>query len=125
VVQSILTTRQPGAVNRNHFNSDVWKKALQEAGLPTARDNGTHALRHHDARVLLDGGESIMGVTEHLGHAAPGFTLRTDTHVMRSSDEWTCQAVEDAFGRCMTDTSALQRAPIQPLTCADAATRTS
>lgn len=101
-VPLVLTTRQSGAANRNHFNTYVWKKALRAADVPTTRDNGTHALRHHYASVLLDAGESIKAVSEYLGHADAGFTLRTYTHLMPSSGERTRKAVDDAFGCYMT-----------------------
>ena len=53
-----------------------------------------HALRHHYASVLLDAGESIKAVSEYLGHADAGFTLRTYTHLMPASDERTRKAVD-------------------------------
>jgi integrase len=56
-----------------------------------------HALRHHYASVLLDAGESIKAVSEYLGHADPGFTLRTYTHLMSSSDDRTRKALDSAF----------------------------
>jgi hypothetical protein len=37
----------------------------------------------------LDGGESIKALSEYLGHADPGFTLRTYTHLMPTSHERT------------------------------------
>jgi hypothetical protein len=43
---------------------------------------------------LLDGGESIKALSEYLGHADPGFTLRTYTHLMPSSAERTRRAVD-------------------------------
>jgi integrase len=112
-VPLILTTRQSGAVNRNHFNTYVWKRALENAGVPDARENGMHALRHHYASVLLDGGESIKAVSEYLGHSDAGFTLRTYTHLMPSSDERTRKAVDDAFGCYMSVTSGLS-ATVEP-----------
>jgi hypothetical protein len=45
-------------------------------GVDPSRANGYHALRHHYASVLLDGGVSIRALAEYLGHADPGFTLR-------------------------------------------------
>jgi integrase len=47
--------------------------------------NGCHALRHFPASTLLDAGESIRALSEYLGHADPGFTLRTYTLLMPSS----------------------------------------
>ena len=76
----LLSTRESKAVNRNHFNSYVWKKALVGAGLEPTRENGCHALRYFYASTLLDAGESIKALSEFLGHADPGFTLRTYTH---------------------------------------------
>jgi integrase len=57
-----------------------------------------HALRHHYASVLLDAGESIRAVADYLGHADPGFTLRTYTHLMPSSEARARQAVDAALG---------------------------
>lgn len=97
-VKLVLSTREGGALNRNYFNPFIWKKALGTAGVEASRQNGMHALRHHYASVLLDAGESIKAVSEYLGHADPGFTLRTYTHLMPSSGERTRRAVDDAFG---------------------------
>ena len=99
-VSLVLTSREGGAVNRNYFNAKVWKPALTAAKVATTRDNGCHALRHHYASVLLDAGESIKAVSEYLGHADAGFTLRTYTHLMPASSERTRKAVDAAFGAC-------------------------
>jgi hypothetical protein len=58
------------------------------------RAEGFHALRHFYASVLLDAGESIKALAECLGHADPGFTLRTYTHLMPASSEHTRRAVD-------------------------------
>ena len=44
-----------------------------------------HALRHFYASVLLDAGENIKAVSEYLGHADPGLTLRVYAHLMPDS----------------------------------------
>lgn len=103
----ILTTRERKPVNRNYFNAAVWRKALAAANVPGGRENGMHALRHHYASVLLDAGESIKAVSEFLGHADPGFTLRTYTHLMGTSDQRTKNAVDAAFARYITVASEL------------------
>ena len=54
-------------------------------------------MRHFFASKLLGGGESIKALSEYLGHADAGFTLRTDTHLMPTSDERTRRAIDDAF----------------------------
>ena len=89
----LLNTRERGALNRNYFNPKIWKPALVAAAVEPIRDNGTHALRHFYASTLLDAGESIKALSEYLGHADPGSTLRTYTHLMPTSDERTKSAV--------------------------------
>lgn len=93
-VSLCLGTREKTAVNRNYFNTYVWKPALVRAGVEPLRENGIHALRHYYASVLLDAGESIKAVSEYLGHADPGFTLRVYTHLMPSSSERARRAVD-------------------------------
>ena len=96
-VSLLMTTRERSALNRNYFNSTLWRSAQQVADVEAARHNGTHALRHWYASVLLDAGESIRAVSEYLGHSDPGFTLRTYTHLMPSSSERTRTAIDAAF----------------------------
>lgn len=45
-------------------------------------------------KLLLDAGESIKALANNLGHADPGFTLRTYTHLMPSSEERTRKAID-------------------------------
>ena len=84
-------------MNRNAFNRSAWRPALTAAGMPGGRANGMHALRHFYASVLLDAGESVKALSEYLGHHDPGFTLRTYTHLMPSSEKRTREAVDRAF----------------------------
>jgi integrase len=35
-----FTSREHAALNRNHFNSYIWKPALKAAGVPQTRENG-------------------------------------------------------------------------------------
>jgi integrase len=63
-----------------------------------ARIDGFHALRHFYASTLLDAGETITALSEYLGHADPGFTLRVYTHLMPSSKQRTRNAVDGVFG---------------------------
>ncbi|GAA1142548.1 tyrosine-type recombinase/integrase [Ornithinicoccus hortensis] len=96
-VPLVLTTRERRPLNRNYFNGNLWRRAQATAGVVPTRENGMHALRHWYASVLLDAGESIRAVSEYLGHSDPGFTLRTYTHLMPSSDERTRTAVDSAL----------------------------
>ncbi|MFH9940346.1 site-specific integrase [Streptomyces murinus] len=90
-----LATRQRRACNRDTWNTRLWKPALASAGLigkadpdsgggkwEPSRELGFHALRHTYASVQLEAGESIVSLARWLGHADPGFTLRTYTHFM-------------------------------------------
>ncbi|NUK36024.1 site-specific integrase [Streptomyces lunaelactis] len=98
VTATMLFYRDGGRpVNRNDFNRHAWRSALDAAGVPHGRENGMHALRHFYASVLLDAGESVKAVSEYLGHHHPGFTLRTYTHLMPSSEKRTREAVDRAF----------------------------
>jgi integrase len=94
----LLTTRERTALNRNYFNSRIWRPALGRAGVPAGRENGTHALRHFYASTALHEGESIKALSEYLGHADPGFTLRTYTHLVEDSSQRTRRAVDAVFG---------------------------
>ncbi|MFF6871072.1 tyrosine-type recombinase/integrase [Streptomyces sp. NPDC012450] len=95
-VTATLIFRSPEgfSLNRNRFNDRQWRPALRAAGIVGGRDNGMHALRHFYASVLLDAGESIKALSEYLGHHDPGFTLRTYTHLMPSSQTRTRAAVD-------------------------------
>jgi integrase len=96
----IMTDETGGAWWRRRFNREYWQPALARAGVshPT-RVDGTHALRHYYASALLDGGENIKALSEYLGHADPGFTLRTYTHLMPSSHERTRRVIDTRLGR--------------------------
>jgi integrase len=95
----LLHTRERKALDRHHFNAYVWKTALAAVGIEPSRANGMHALRHFYASVLLDAGESIKALSEYLGHSDPGFTLRTYTHLLPTSEQRTRQAVDRVLTR--------------------------
>ncbi|MBP5893129.1 tyrosine-type recombinase/integrase [Streptomyces scabiei] len=91
----------------SHFNARHWKPALASAGVipkpergepyASAPEDGMHALRHFYASVLLDAGENIRALSQYLGHSDPGFTLRTYTHLMPSSEGRTRKAVDGLY----------------------------
>lgn len=97
IASLLLTSREKKALNRNYFNTYLWRPALERAGVPDLRANGCHALRHFYASTALHEGETIKAVSEYLGHADPGFTLRTYTHLMEGSSERTKRAIDAAF----------------------------
>jgi len=43
---------------------------------------GFHTFRHTCASLLFEAGKDVKQVQEWLGHADPGFTLRTYVHLM-------------------------------------------
>jgi integrase len=109
VTKRLIFTQETGeVVRRPSFNNVHWKTALVEVGVipgrkrgephAAAREHGMHALRHFYASVLLDAGENIKALSEYLGHHDPGFTLRTYTHLMPSSQERTRKAIAAVFG---------------------------
>lgn len=99
-VRLIMTDDEGRAWWRQTFNAKWWRPALERAGVTNAtREDGTHALRHYYASVLLDGGVSIKALSEYLGHADPGFTLRTYTHLMPASHERTRRVIDSRIGR--------------------------
>ncbi|MET8272553.1 site-specific integrase [Streptomyces sp. NPDC079189] len=108
VTKTLIFTGSTGDhVRVSHFNDFMWKPALAAVGIipepeegeryASAPDHGMHALRHFYASVLLDAGENIRALSQYLGHADPGFTLRTYTHLMPSSEGRTRKAVEALY----------------------------
>lgn len=96
--QLIIYTADLKAVQRQWFNGAVWQPALRQAGItPAPRGNGYHALRHFYASTLLDAGESVVALADYLGHHDPGFTLRTYTHLMATSQQRTQTAIDNAL----------------------------
>lgn len=94
----LMTTRYGNPVNQSSWNYDAWKPALSSAdligpwdssrashhrgGWEAARELGFHITRHTYASVQLQAGESIVALSQWLGHDDPGFTLRRYTHFM-------------------------------------------
>jgi integrase len=57
----------------------VLKPAARLAGVPWV---GFHTFRHTCASLLFESGKDVKQVQEWLGHADPGFTLRTYVHLL-------------------------------------------
>src|SRR4051812_8426587 len=80
------------------FHKVIWQPAFTAAGLDyRKRADGMHALRHFDASVLLSEGVSVKELADYLGHADPGFTLRTYTHLVPSSYQRARAAIDGVF----------------------------
>jgi integrase len=104
----VFLSRERKPLNRNYFNRCIWHPALVAAGVEPGRGNGMHALRHFYASVLVDAGESVKAVAEHLVHADPGFTLRVYAHLFPSSDERARQAVDAVLAHRRDDETAIR-----------------
>lgn len=96
-VALLVTSGRAGALNRSTFNAKNWRPAVESAGMVPDRTTGMHALRHFYASELLDAGESVKALSSYLGHSDPGFTLRTYTHLMPSSEDRTRKAIDAVF----------------------------
>jgi integrase len=102
--------RERKPLNRNYVNTHVWRPVLREVGISSDRENGMHALRHACASTWLEHGVSIKAVSEYLGHADPGFTLRVYTHVMPTTGERARKALDEAVGQGRRPAAASSRA---------------
>jgi Phage integrase family len=78
----LFTTKAGGPLKRPDFNQVCWRPARRAAGVPDTRENGIHVLRHTAASAWPVAGVDIRTVAEYLGHADPGFTLRTYSRLM-------------------------------------------
>jgi integrase len=99
-VRLLVTGEQGRLYSGDLFSKVVWQGAFRAAGVEyRKRADGMHALRHFYASALLANGVSIVELADYLGHADPGFTLRTYTHLVPSSHERARLAVDGLFAR--------------------------
>ena len=80
---------------------------MKKAELPAGTTS--HALRHHYASVLLAAGESVVAVTERLGHENAALVLKTYGHLMPDSEDRTRRAIDDASTSDGTQTESDHR----------------
>ena len=84
---------EPNTVSRS------MTRACERAGVKRIR---FHDLRHTHATHLLAAGENINAVSERMGHADVGITLRTYAHVLPGMSEGLGEATERVFARDAT-----------------------
>jgi integrase len=75
----VWTTRFGTPLNARNLRRRVLDEATKPLGLGWV---GFHTFRHTCASLLFAGGKDVKQVQEWLGHADPGFTLRTYVHLM-------------------------------------------
>ena len=80
--------------------SILFGKLAERAGLRTIR---LHDLRHSYATAALASGVPVKVVSQRLGHADIGVTLRIYAHVMPGDDAAAASMAEDLLGGERTD----------------------
>ena len=75
----VFTTATGTELSRPNVAGRVLKPAAASVGLGWV---SFHSFRHTAASLLFDGGKNVKQVQEWLGHADPGFTLRTYVHLL-------------------------------------------
>jgi integrase len=102
-VHLVLSTSQGNKIYYRTWNEVSWRPALAAAGVikvvgekievyrartrkkpvyERSRSDMFHVLRHTFASVQLEAGESIVSLSEWLGHASPNITLDHYAHFM-------------------------------------------
>jgi integrase len=114
----VFPDRRGGYLRRQNWRKRVWLPALRGANpcpaceatgdvederCPSCEGAGTatyfrpYDLRHTAATLLIYAGRTINEVAEHLGHADPGFTARTYTHIYRDAPEYRGVSIEEVI----------------------------
>lgn len=88
----LIFTNDAGSPIRRPRFSEMWRPAVQTAGLPAG--TGFHALRHFYASLLIRHGESVKTVQSRLGHASATETLDIYGHLWPDSEDRTREAVD-------------------------------
>jgi integrase len=89
---TLFVTENGNAWRHDYYGSRRFKRAVRAAGLPASTT--AHDLRHFYASVCLAAGEQVTTVANRLGHANPGVTLQTYSHMLVDSDDRTRSALE-------------------------------
>ena len=75
----VFATRTGTEISRANVASRILKPTVEDLGLPWV---SFHTFRHTCASLLFASGKNVKQVQEWLGHADPGFTLRTYVHLL-------------------------------------------
>lgn len=91
-------------LGHDFYASRVFARAVIRADLPAG--TSTHDLRHAYASWLLAAGESVVAVSERLGHESATLVLTTYGHLVPGSEERTRKAVDDVFSTAVVGAAA-------------------
>lgn len=108
---SFCFTRTDGSVIRPGYDTTLWKKLLERAGLPHTR---RYTARHTAASMLISDGADIPAVAEMMGHANPAMTMAVYTHAVAERKV----ALADRAAARFADLAAPYPAPYDPLSSA-------
>lgn len=118
-VRLVLSTSHGNRINCSMWNKLSWRPALAAARVVKAigekaktyggrirrspvyelsRADMFHVLRHTYASTQLEAGESIVSVSEWLGHASPQTTLKHYAHFMPGAGKRGLAAMDEWFG---------------------------
>ncbi|KIZ17643.1 integrase [Streptomyces natalensis ATCC 27448] len=117
-VRLVLSTSQGNRINYATWNKRSWQPALAAAGClkkagekvgthggrtrrypvyELSRADMFHVLRHTYASTQLEAGESLVSVSEWLGHASPQTTLKHYAHFMPDAGKRGLAAMDEWF----------------------------
>jgi integrase len=92
----LFPTKHGNPVDAHNFIHRPWKRMLRKAGLPeTTR---YHDLRHGAASLLLSQNVPVPVVSNYLGHADSGITLRVYAHMIDGMDEIAATVMDAVLG---------------------------
>jgi integrase len=100
--EALVFTVSNGAPMRNsNFSSNVWKPAVDAAGLPA--ELRVHDLRHTAVAILISQGVHPEAIKRFLGHSSIMVTMDIYGHLFPSEQEKLAAALDDAFAQSQTD----------------------
>ncbi|WP_103381950.1 tyrosine-type recombinase/integrase [Pseudonocardia dioxanivorans] len=111
----IFSTKAGAPYDHAFYGGRVFARTVKELagaeGSTFPASTTTHDLRHHYASVLLAAGESVVAVSERLGHDNATLVLTTYGHLLPDSEERTRKAIDAAWNDAPTETPAAQPLP--------------
>lgn len=96
-VSHVLFVRGGSLLSQQDWNERVWHPAVVAAGMIPSRSTGLHQLRHFYASILIDGGESMIAVQRHLGHASIKVTAGIYGHLFEYAADRARDIIDTAF----------------------------